>query len=318
MVGGQMMRSIAHGTVAVLMGVTALAQEPKPAGAIAHDAELRFEVASVRESSPGGRGGQRNTGPERLTYERALFRLLLMDAFGVQRDQIRGPGWATADAIDGGALFDVSAIVPAGATKEQVATMLQNLLKDRFKLKVHRDITQSAGLALVVAKDGSMLKPSAGPVLESERAPNKPGPVRFEQQKDGFPNLFPGRNMGGMFTDGSVRLRFRDYPMSDFAQQLSFALGMRIAERTRLTGRYDFTLAFTSDENALQVGTLAMLPLSPGQAAPLSALPTDAQLRSVPIVSSAIEKQLGLKLEASKLGVDMLVIDHVERTPTAN
>jgi len=315
-----MVRPIACGTVAVLMTVTALAQEPKPArGATAQDAELRFEVASVRESTPGARGGRRNTGPERLTYERALFRLLLMDAFGLQRDQIKGPNWATADAIDGGALFDVSAIVPSGATKEQVATMLQNLLKDRFQLKVHREMPQSSALALVVAKNGPKLKPSAGPVLESERAPDKPGPVSVEQQKDGFPNLFPARNMGGTFTDGTVRIRFRDYPMSDFVQQLSFALGMRITEGTRLNGRYDFTLEFTPDETASQVGILATLPLSPGQEAPLrSAFATDAQLRSVPIVSSAIEKQLGLKLEASTLGVDVLVIDHVERSPTAN
>jgi uncharacterized protein (TIGR03435 family) len=317
-----MVRTIAYSTMAVLLGATTLAQEPKPTGAVAKDTELRFDVASVRESAPGRRGGQRNTGPERLTYERALFRLLLMDAFGVQRDQIKGPGWATADAIDGGALFDVSAIVPAGATKAQVATMLQNLLKDRFKLKVHREMHQSSALALFVVKDGPKLKPSAGPVLESERAPNKPGPVSpvsFEQQRDGFPNLFPGRNMGGTITDGTVRVRFRDYPMSDFAQQLSFALGMRIAERTRLNGRYDFTLEFTPDENASQVGILATLPLSPGQEAPLnSTFPTDGQLRSVPIVSSAIEKQLGLKLEPSRLGVEMLVIDQVERSPTAN
>ena len=107
--------------------------------------------------------------------------------------------------------------------------------------------------------------------------------------------------------------------MSDFAQQLSFALGMRIAERTRLSGRYDFTLEFTPDEDASHVGMLATLPLAPGQEAPLnSGFPTDAQLRSVPTVSSAIEKQLGLKLEASKLGVDTLVVDHVERAPTAN
>ena len=122
------------------------------------------------------------------------------------------------------------------------------------------------------------------------------------------------RQRRGEEKDCGIRLNV--YPMSDFAQQLSFALGMRIAERTRLNGRYDFTLEFTPDENGVQV-TLT-LPLSPGQEARLSAFPTDAQLRSVPIVSSAIEKQLGLKLEPSKLGVEMLVIDDVERSPSAN
>ena len=304
------MRTIGTLCIVTMLGLAAV---------IAQDAELRFQVASVRESVSGARGGQRNTGPERLTYERALFRLLLMDAFGVQRDQIKGPHWATADAIDGGALFDVSAIVPPGATKAQVATMLQNLLKDRFKLKVHREMPQSSALALVVAGNGAKLKTSVGPVLESERAVQTGRRVNIEQQKDGFPNLFPGRNMGGTFTDGTARLRFRDYPMSDLVQQLSFALGIRITDGTRLNGRYDFTLEFTTDENAFHVGSLATTPLSPGQEAPLrNAFPTEGQLRSMPIVSSAIEKQLGLKLETSRLAVETLVIDHVERSPTEN
>jgi uncharacterized protein (TIGR03435 family) len=113
--------------------------------------------------------GRSANSPDRLTYQRALFRTLVMDAYGVQRDQIGGPVWATADASDGGALFDVSAKVPEGATKEQVAAMLQNLLKERFKLSVHREQTQNAGYALVVAKGGSRLKDSAGPPEESER-----------------------------------------------------------------------------------------------------------------------------------------------------
>ena len=142
---------------------------------LAQDARLQFEVASVRPSGPvppgtrGGRGGLVPNSPDRLTYQRVLFRTLLMDAHGVERDQIKGPGWATADAVDGGVLFDVSAKVPPGATKEQVAAMLQNLLTERFKLSLHREQTQVSGYALVAAKAGPKLKKSAGPPRESER-----------------------------------------------------------------------------------------------------------------------------------------------------
>lgn len=136
---------------------------------LAQDAKLQFEVASVRASGPlppstrgVGRGGLVTSNPERLTYERALFRQLLMDAYGVQRDQIKGPDWATADAVDGGALFDISAKVPPGATKEQVATMLQNLLKERFQLALHHVTVEVSGYALVAAKGGPKLKESAG------------------------------------------------------------------------------------------------------------------------------------------------------------
>jgi uncharacterized protein (TIGR03435 family) len=286
--------------------------------------KLEFEVASVRASGPAGkgvplRGGPPTVNPGRITYQRTLFRQLLMDAYGVQRDQIKGPDWATADAVSGGALFDISANIPPGATKEQVAMMLQNLLKERFKLSLHHETVQSSGFALVVAGSGPKLTTSAGPVRESERStPGARGAINLELQNDGFPNLSPGRGMGGTFNGGTVRMRFRDYPLSDLVQQFSFALGMRLIDRTGLSGTYDFTLEFTPPENGIQGGRFTMA-LSPGQTAPLNpAGPSPGQLDSVPRISSAMERQLGLKLEATKIAVDMLVIDHVEKTPTEN
>jgi uncharacterized protein (TIGR03435 family) len=125
--------------------------------------------------------------------------------------------------------------------------------------------------------------------------------------------------MGGTLTGGTVRMRFRDYPLSDLAQQFSFALGIRLIDRTGLSGKYDFTLEFTPPENGTQVGMIATLPLSPGQTAPLNtAGPSPVQLDSIPIVSEARERQLGLKLEAARIPVEILVIDHVERTPAEN
>jgi len=291
--------------------------------------DLKFEVASVRASGPvprgtpltGGppRGGPGTSDPERLTYERAFFQRLLMDAYGVQRDQIKGPDWATSDAVSVGATFDISAKIPPGATKEQVATMLQNLLKERFHLQLHHEKSEFSGYALAVAKGGPKIKESVGPVGESERNAAERGPVNLQTGKDGFPELFPGRNMGGTFKDGEVRMRARDYPLYDFAQQISFALAARIVDKTALTGKYDFTLQFTPSENGFLVGILATLPLAPGQEAPLRAEgPNLGQIDSVPIVSSAMEKQLGLKLETTKTAVDTLVIDHVDKTPVEN
>ncbi len=288
-------------------------------------AKVEFEVASVRLSpSSAGRGGPARGGPgtsdpERLIYEHVLFRRLLMDAYGVQVDQIKGPDWTTAQGDGGGALFDISAKIPAGATKEQVAIMLQNLLKDRFQLALHRETTQSSGYALVVAKSGSKLRESAGPLDESEQRKAAPGPMNLQTEKDGFPQLYPERNMGGTFKDGTVRMRFRDYPLSDLVQQFSFALASHIVDRTGLSGKYDFTLEFTPPENGGPVGLLATLPLAPGRTAPLNGNgPNPGQLDSVSALSSAMEKQLGLKLEGTKIAIDSLVIDHAEKTPTAN
>ena len=136
---------------------------------------------------------------------------------------------------------------------------------------------------------------------------------------DGFPELSPGRNMGGVFKDGTARMRFRDYPLSDLAQQFSFALAVPIVDKTGLSGKYDFTLEFSPPETGATVGMLATLLLSPGQTAPLKGnAPNPGQLDTVPTISSAMERQLGLKLEGTKIATDSLVIDHVEKTPIEN
>jgi uncharacterized protein (TIGR03435 family) len=293
--------------------------------------KLEFEVASVRPSGPvaagtpqipGGRitGGPGTNDPERISYERVPFQQLVMAAYGVQRDQIKGPDWATTDDIRGAARFDISAKVPRGATKEQAATMLQSLLAERFQLAFHHETAQFSGFALVVAKGGSKLKESKGPLEESEHTtPGAGGRVDLQTEKDGFPQLFPGRNMGGTFKDSVVRIRFRDYPLFDLTQQLSIALSAHMIDRTGLGGKYDFTLEFTLPDNGFIVAIRATLPLSPGQIAPLNKDgPNPSQQDAIPIISSAMEKQLGLKLEATKITVDTLVIDRVEKAPTEN
>lgn len=103
------------------------------------------------------------------------------------------------------------------------------------------------------AKGGPRLKESAGPPAESERNQTVKGRVDLQTQKDGFPELFPKSNMGGTFKDFTVRIRFRDYPLSDLVQQFSFALGAHVIDRTGLTGKHDFTLEFTLPENGPRV-----------------------------------------------------------------
>jgi uncharacterized protein (TIGR03435 family) len=310
-----MIRAVAVGTILMALGFTAV---------IAQDADIRFEVASVRLSAPAERGQRRGgpptVSPDRVVYQRTLFRKLLMDAYGVQLGQIKGPAWTTADAISGGPIFDVSANLPPGATREQIPTMLQNLLKDRFKLSVHREEAPSLAFAIVVVKPGSKLKTSAGPRQESEYAELGPrGAVKYDVGKDGFPNLFPKLGMGATFDGSTVRMRFRDYPLVELVRQFSFMLNVPIIDSTGLTGHYDFTLEFTLPENTNAVAVRAMLPLSPDQQVPRkTAVPTDGELAAASAVSSAMEKQLGLKLQATRLPRDLLVIDHVEKTPTDN
>ncbi len=102
-------------------------------------AKLEFEVASVRPSGPqstgpaGARqwksGGAGTNDPERLTYTLMPFRVLLMDAYGVQLDQIVGPAW-----ID--ETYDIVAKVPSAATRAEQNLMLRSLLIERFHMSV--------------------------------------------------------------------------------------------------------------------------------------------------------------------------------------
>lgn len=308
-----LLAALAH--VGIMNVPPARAQQPQ--GRSESAPKLEFEVASVRPSGPlpqgmilGGRitGGPGTNDPERITYEYVPFRQLVMAAYGVQSYQIKGPDWVTPGDLRGAARFDISAKVAPSATREQAATMLQNLLAERFQLTLHHEAAQFSGYALVVAKGGSKLKESRGPVEESERARLGAG---------GKLNL--GSNMGGdVNRDGFVRLRFRDYPLSDLTQQLSFGLSAHLVDRTGLAGKYDFTLEFAVPENGLIVGIQIALPLAPGEIAPLSREPGPAEQDGVAVVSAAMERQLGLKLEATKITMDTVVIDHVEKTPTDN
>lgn len=296
----------------------------------AQDSTLQFEVASVRVSGPAPRGTPQGRGmtrggpgtndPERFTYERALFQQLVMAAYGVQRDQIKGPDWATTDDLRGAARFDISAKVPPGATKGTGGDDAAKPAGGAVPSVTSPRNSSVFRLRVGCGQGGSKLKESRGPLDESEQTtPGAGGAVNLKTEKDGFPQLFPGRNMGGVFKDGIVRIRFRDYPLFDLTQQLSIALSSHLIDRTELGGKYDFTLEFALPENAFIVAVRAILPLSPGQVAPLNKDgPNPAQQDALPIISAAIEKQLGLKLEATRISVDTLVIDHVEKTPTEN
>jgi uncharacterized protein (TIGR03435 family) len=310
-------KRLAIPVAAMVLLAAASARAQQPQGKSENAPKLEFEVASVRPSGPlpsgmilAGRisGGPGTNDPERITYDHVPFQQLVMAAYGVQSYQIKGPDWVTPSDLRGAARFDISVKVPPGVTKEQAATMLQNLLGERFQLALHHESVQFPGYALVVAKGGSKLKESRGPVEESERARLGAG---------GKLNL--DSNMGGdVNRDGVVRLRFRDYPLFDLTQQVSFALSAHLVDRTGLAGKYDFALEFAVPPEGFGVGIAAGLPLSPGQIAPLYRDPSPAEQDAVAIVSSAMEKQLGLKLEATKITMGTLVIDHVEKTPTDN
>jgi uncharacterized protein (TIGR03435 family) len=281
---------------------------------------LAFEVASVKPAAqqPGGRGGmiriQGGPGtrdPGRITYTNVPLAFLLTIAYDVKNFQLKAPAWMDTEH------YDVTAKVPEGATKEQTAVMLQNLIADRFQLILHHETKEMSGYELTLAKTGSKLKESApedpaasqpGPPPSGPSGP--PGPPK--RDANGFPQL-AGRGMlvlMEMSPKGPVaKMNARSQPLSELIRMLASQLRAPIADKTGMTAKYDFTLEYAPDMAGMGG------PPPPGSAPASGPAATD---ESGPDVMTAIREQLGLKLDSKKLSVDLLVIDKAEKVPTEN
>jgi uncharacterized protein (TIGR03435 family) len=150
-----------------------------------------FEVASVKPSGPqsvrNSNGGPGSRDPERFTYNSAVLRDLLFRAYGLiyYREQISGPGWIDTER------YDIAVKIAPGTTEELFQLMLQNLLAERFNLRLHHDTKVLSAYELVVAKNGPKLKKSAQAPTTSGLPPAQP--VIGAEDKNGFPQLPPGR-----------------------------------------------------------------------------------------------------------------------------
>lgn len=288
-----------------------------------------FEVASVRLSGPqstgpaGARqwknGGAGTNDPERLTYTLMPFRYLLMDSYGVQLDQIVGPAWIEER-------YDIAAKVPPGATRAEQDLMLRSLLIERFHLSVRMEAREMPGYVLTVARGGSKLKES---VVDPDVKPLQLADCRTTPDKDGAPQL-PAGCRGPIIVrprdSGKTYIVARQAPIASFVRALTPSLGIaadRIVDKTGLTGNYDFRFGFpqTGLSATVSADGLSVQPSSP----PKSANSTSATVRAiqsdlsaVPDLIDALEKQLGLKLEKTKVSINMLIVDHADNVPAEN
>jgi uncharacterized protein (TIGR03435 family) len=254
-----------------------------------------FEVASVKVSSPGSRagfgGGPGTSSPGQYHFNAAMLTGLIMDAYQVQDFQVVSKSNLERDR------FDVVAKVPAGATRDQFRTMLQNLLAERFHLKLHHETRELPGWELVVAKSGLKIK-------ESQVGPVSDDTGRGSIGKDGFPILPEGKpGTAGVYTivDGFPvgHITAQQQPISVLA---SNNFGSQhtppIADHTGLTGIYDFRLAFSVDSS--------------------STAASDAKAPPLPDLFTAVWEQLGLQFIPKKLPFDVLVIDSFDARPVEN
>ena len=135
--------------------------------------------------------------------------------------------------------------------------------------------------------------------------------------KDGFPVL-PGRGAATMMMmNGNARMTGSGQSMAGLAEMLSGQLDLPVVDMTGLTGKYDFTLYF-APEAGVGMRLPGGIPPPPHEGGPGMPAAGTPDTQSSPPLPTALQEQLGLKLEQQKGPVDLLVIDHLEKTPVEN
>jgi bla regulator protein blaR1 len=284
-----------------------------------------FEVASVKANkSSGGRRGLGMQPGGRFNAENVPVRLLIQNAYRVQPNQlIGGPGWLDSDRFDIVAKADPALMTPPpggpGSGPSAVDLMVRALLADRFKLVVHTETREQDIYALVLARPDGKLGPQLKPVSDecaAMIAARRGGPPRGERgappppPPPGPPQ--PGEKVPcGSMMMGPGNLNSGGLGMQQIAQALSQASGTggpmsaggrMVQDKTGLTGMYEFALQWTPDQ----------LPGGRGfdGGGPPPGFPGIDP--NGPSLLTAVQEQLGLKLESRKAPVDVLVIDRIE------
>jgi uncharacterized protein (TIGR03435 family) len=263
-----------------------------------------YDVVSVKPNTNSGRGGVGSTSlPDGLSLRGYTLTDLINSAYALRNPKqlIDAPAWIGSEKFDVDARMEGSvmdALLKMSAEDRGAARrkMMQALLADRFKLVVHLETRELPVYTLLIGKSGVKMKEA------------KPG--------DTYPNGFkiPGGRGGGagsmLFQTGpsGIMMTGQAEPIAQLIFYFSREVGRIVIDKTGLTGNYDFVFQFTPE------GFRAPANLGEGGGGAGMALPPDFGAISI---FTAVQEQLGLKLESGKAPIEVVVIDHVER-PSGN
>ena len=270
--------------------------------------KVAFEVASIKPA-PQQAMNQIRIGMQAdggmLRYTNVSIKEMVRVAYKVKDFQIEGPDWM------GSTRFDINAKFPAGATEDQVPEMLQALLAERFKLILHKDSQERPVYAMVVGKNGPKLK--AAEVQTDNVAPPGGPPAA------GVPGAGAAVRPGGPVPRGAMMLmmdpagmhfKAASATLAQFAEAISRFTERPVQDMTGLPGQYEFDMTFTPEVTR---GMPRMMGPPPGAGGDRPAEPVEHAESIVDAV-----QHYGLKMEPRKSAVDILTIDHIEKTPTEN
>ena len=269
--------------------------------ALAAQERPRFEVASVRPS-PDQRPAQAGVQftPRSARFASLTMKDYLVIAYSMRIHQIvGGPDWL------GNARFEISATLPESYKPDQLPLMLQALLEDRFRLRVHREQREFSVYALEVAPGGPKLVKSLEDVVASEA-------LTVTSTTAGG-STFIDLGQGASLALGNNRFEAKKVTMAMLADILARFVDRPVVDRTNVDRRYDVTFELApQDFQAMMVRSAA----ASGATLPPQALQL-LDSASISAVPDAL-KTLGLSLESRRLPMEALIVDSIERTPTEN
>jgi uncharacterized protein (TIGR03435 family) len=256
--------------------------------------DLSFDVASVKPNQGDGPTESGTQPGGRVTMINVPLRFLIRSAYQVEDEQIvDAPGWIATEHFDVLAKAPGDIPRPTPGNPGPLPSMMRSLLVERFKLVVHRETREFPAYALELARrdgtPGPQLHRSTvdcAAIAAARGRSAAPPPSGNERPQCGI------RAAGGQMMAGGI-------PLSQLATLVSSMVQRVVIDKTGLTGNFDFELRWTPDR---------MPPAAPSGPPALPANDPDA-----PSLFTALQEQLGLKLESAKTAVDVLVIDHVER-----
>jgi uncharacterized protein (TIGR03435 family) len=296
-------------------------------------------VASVKKNA-GGLGGQIRIAPGNISVNGMPVRILIRQAYGQLQDfqLVGGPDWINSDR------FDIEAKPEGGGpmSPQVLQSVFRQILEDRFALKMHKEMRELPIYALVLARSdgrlGANIKPASpecstmmaargrGPAGDARGGPapdarggfavgrggppdGRGGPPPDGRGRAGGPIPLPDFDAApacGQRFGGFGRIRAGGVTMEQFAATISGTAQRVVIDKTGLTGYYDVALTYTPTNDQLPQG-----PPPPGAPAPPPIDPDG------PGFFTAIQEQLGLKLDNQRGPVEVVVIDSIQQ-PTEN
>lgn len=265
-----------RGTAILTAGLLATA-------ALAAQAPRTFDVVSIKPNKSAAASMSAGTYPGgRWSMVNGPVSTLIRSAYPAQLNELIGaPSWVASDR------WDVTAVAGADATSDEIQSMMQAMLAERFRLAVHYETRERETYALVLARADGQLGPDIRrSTLDCDgiRAARLAGrPVDAPLPANGAPPC-------GMMAGGG-RLAIGGQPIESLARSLSGAAGRYVVDRTGLAGNYELTLRYA------------------GQVVNGAERPAE----EFPSIFTALQEQLGLKLESSRAELRILVVDRIER-----